>query len=108
VQARADSDWVQSLAFLHHHGFSETMRMHRLVLDVATATLAPFADAEHRPARARRLEGIFRPNGDNPIRTGNAVLQVGHWPVEVLVVDWQAAPSAGGNAMLSGRGDWPL
>ena len=36
VQARADSDWAQALAFLRHRGFSETMRMHRLVLDVAS------------------------------------------------------------------------
>jgi GNAT superfamily N-acetyltransferase len=50
LQARADSDWVQSLAFLHRRGFTETMRMHRLVLDVATATLAPFAGVEHRLA----------------------------------------------------------
>jgi len=36
LQARADSDRAQSLAFLKHRGFSETMRMHRLVLDVAS------------------------------------------------------------------------
>jgi hypothetical protein len=52
--------------------------------------------------------GTFRPNGGNPIRTGNAVLQIGDCPVAVLVVDWRAAPSAGGNATLLGRGDWPL
>lgn len=52
VQARADSDWVQSLAFLHHRGFTETMRMHRLVLDVASADLAPYADVERRLAAA--------------------------------------------------------
>lgn len=52
--------------------------------------------------------GTFRPNGGNPVRTGNALLHVGDHPVEVLVIDWQAAPSAGGNATLLGRGEWPL
>jgi len=50
VQARADSDRAQSLAFLQHRGFSETMRMHRLVLDVANADLRPFAGIERRLA----------------------------------------------------------
>jgi GNAT superfamily N-acetyltransferase len=50
VQARADSDRAQSLAFLQHRGFSETMRMHRLVLDVASADLRPFAGIERRLA----------------------------------------------------------
>jgi GNAT superfamily N-acetyltransferase len=52
VQARADSDWVRSLEFLRHRGFTETMRMHRLVLDIATATatVAPFAGVERRLA----------------------------------------------------------
>ena len=50
VQGRADSDQVQSLAFLQHRGFRETMRMHRLVLDVANADLRPFADIEQRLA----------------------------------------------------------
>jgi mycothiol synthase len=50
VQARADSDRAQSLAFLQHRGFSETMRMHRLVLDVADADLRPFAGIERRLA----------------------------------------------------------
>lgn len=69
VQARADSDWVQSLAFLHHRGFSETMRMHRLVLDVATATLAPFADVERRLA----VQGIVLTNlADEHRRIGDA------------------------------------
>lgn len=52
VQARADSDRAQSLAFLGHRGFSETMRMHRLVLDVASADLRPFAGIERRLAAA--------------------------------------------------------
>jgi GNAT superfamily N-acetyltransferase len=50
VQARADSDRAQSLAFLRHRGFSETMRMRRLVLDVANADLRPFAGIERRLA----------------------------------------------------------
>jgi hypothetical protein len=36
------------------------------------------------------------------------LLQVGDRRVEVLVVDWRAAPSAGGNAVLLGHGDRPL
>ena len=48
VQARADSGRAQSLAFLRHRGFRETMRMHRLVLDVANADLRPFAGIERR------------------------------------------------------------
>jgi len=50
VQARADSDREQSLAFLQHRGFRETMRMHRLVLDVANADLRPFGGIERRLA----------------------------------------------------------
>jgi GNAT superfamily N-acetyltransferase len=50
VQARADSGWAQSLAFLQHRGFSETMRMHHLVLDVVNADLRPFAGIERRLA----------------------------------------------------------
>jgi GNAT superfamily N-acetyltransferase len=50
LQARADSSWAQSLAFLRHRGFSETMRMHHLVLDVASADLSPFAGIERRLA----------------------------------------------------------
>jgi GNAT superfamily N-acetyltransferase len=50
VQARADSGRAQSLAFLQHRGFSETMRMHHLVLDVANADLRPFAGIERRLA----------------------------------------------------------
>jgi len=50
VQARADSNRAQSLAFLQHRGFSETMRMHHLVLDVANADLRPFAGIERRLA----------------------------------------------------------
>ncbi len=69
MQARADSDWVQSLAFLHHRGFSETMRMHRLVLDVAAATVAPFADVERRLA----AQGIVLTNlADEQRRIGDA------------------------------------
>ena len=50
VQARADSGRAQSLAFLRHRGFSETMRMHHLVLDVANADLRPFGGIERRLA----------------------------------------------------------
>ena len=50
VQARADSGRARSLAFLQHRGFSETMRMHHLVLDVADADLGPFAGIERRLA----------------------------------------------------------
>ena len=50
VQTRADSDRAQSLAFLQHRGFRETMRMHRLVLDVGNADLKPFAGIERRLA----------------------------------------------------------
>jgi GNAT superfamily N-acetyltransferase len=52
VQARADSDRAQSLAFLQHRGFTETMRMHHLVLDVADADLRPFAGIERKLAGA--------------------------------------------------------
>jgi GNAT superfamily N-acetyltransferase len=50
AQARADSDWAEALAFLQHRGFSETMRMHHLVLDVPNADLRPFAGIERRLA----------------------------------------------------------
>ena len=50
VQARADSGRAQSLAFLRHRGFSETMRMHHLILDVANADLRPFGGIERRLA----------------------------------------------------------
>jgi len=46
LQARADDDADESLAFLKRCGFTETMRMHRLVLRVAEAELSPFADLE--------------------------------------------------------------
>jgi len=54
LQARTESDRPQVLAFLARRGFVETMRMHRLVLDVASATLEPYADVERRLA----VEGI--------------------------------------------------
>ena len=50
LQARADSGRAEVLAFLTRRGFAETMRMHHLVLDVASATLAPYADLEPRLA----------------------------------------------------------
>jgi GNAT superfamily N-acetyltransferase len=50
VQARADSGRAQSLAFLQHRGFNETMRMHHLVLDVVNADLGPFAGIGRRLA----------------------------------------------------------
>ena len=52
--------------------------------------------------------GSFRPNGANPVGPGPAVLHVGGRALEVLVVDWRAAPSVGGNAILHGWSDWPL
>jgi GNAT superfamily N-acetyltransferase len=55
LQARTESDRLQALAFLSHRGFAETMRMHRLVLDVADATLGPYAGVESRLA----AEGIM-------------------------------------------------
>ncbi len=48
LQARAASDQAESLAFLLARGFAETMRMHRLVLQLREANLAPH---EHLPAR---------------------------------------------------------
>lgn len=54
MQARAESDRLQVLAFLSRRGFAETMRMHRLVLDVANATLEPYSGVEPRLA----AEGI--------------------------------------------------
>ena len=50
MQARTESDRLQVLAFLSRRGFAETMRMHRLVLNVADATLEPFAGVEARLA----------------------------------------------------------
>jgi GNAT superfamily N-acetyltransferase len=54
LQARADSGWTESLRFLRARGFTETMRMHRQVLDVAAATLGPYRAIEQRLA----AEGI--------------------------------------------------
>src|SRR5215472_2820616 len=54
LQARTESDRPQVLAFLTRRGFAEIMRMHRLVLDVASATLEPYAGVERRLA----AEGI--------------------------------------------------
>jgi len=54
LQARTESDHLEVLAFLSRRGFAETMRMHRLILDVADATLQPFAGIERRLA----AEGI--------------------------------------------------
>jgi GNAT superfamily N-acetyltransferase len=54
LQARTESDRPHVLAFLTRRGFAETMRMHRLVLNVPSATLEPFADVERRLA----AEGI--------------------------------------------------
>jgi GNAT superfamily N-acetyltransferase len=51
VQARADDDWTESLAFLHAHGFAETMRMHRQELRVEEAKLEPYREIEPRLAR---------------------------------------------------------
>jgi GNAT superfamily N-acetyltransferase len=54
LQARTEDDRPQALAFLARRGFAQTMRMHRLVLDVATAALTPHAGIERRLA----AEGI--------------------------------------------------
>jgi hypothetical protein len=67
--------------------------------------LTVHSTAQHRQGD---WSGTFRPNGGNPINTGNAVLHVGDRPVHVLVVEWQGAPSAGGTATLLGRDNWPL
>lgn len=50
LQARAGDDWTESLTFLRARGFVETMRMHRLVLDVGAATLEPYRRIEPRLA----------------------------------------------------------
>ena len=54
LQARTESDRPEVLAFLSRRGFAETMRMHRLALAVAGATLEPYAGVERRLA----AEGI--------------------------------------------------
>jgi GNAT superfamily N-acetyltransferase len=50
LQARADEDWLPAQAFLRVHGFAETMRMHRQVLDVASATIDAYREVETRLA----------------------------------------------------------
>jgi len=50
LQARAEDGWTDALRFLRAHGFAETMRMHRQVLDVAAATLGRVAGLESRLA----------------------------------------------------------
>jgi GNAT superfamily N-acetyltransferase len=69
LQARTESDRPQVLAFLTRRGFAETMRMHRLVLNVASATLAPYAGVERRIA----AEGIVLTTlADEQHRIGDA------------------------------------
>ena len=69
VQARTESDRLEVLAFLSRRGFAETMRMHRLVLDVAAATLTPYAGIERRLA----AEGIVLTTlADEQHRIGDA------------------------------------
>jgi GNAT superfamily N-acetyltransferase len=69
LQARTEDDRPQVLAFLTRRGFAETMRMHRLVLDVATATLTPYAGIERRLA----AEGIVLTTlADEQHRIGDA------------------------------------
>jgi GNAT superfamily N-acetyltransferase len=46
LQARADEDAADSLAFLDHRGFVETMRMRRMTLHVPEARTGAFADLE--------------------------------------------------------------
>jgi GNAT superfamily N-acetyltransferase len=50
LQARAEADARDSLSFLERRRFVETMRMHRLVLRVAEADLAPLAGRQTRLA----------------------------------------------------------
>jgi GNAT superfamily N-acetyltransferase len=53
LQARGRADWTDSLAFLEHRGFRETMRMESSVLAldrVDPAVLAAAADREHQLA----------------------------------------------------------
>jgi GNAT superfamily N-acetyltransferase len=52
LQARAASEAIEAGAFLARRAFVETMRMHRLVLRVAEANLAPFGGLEMRLAAA--------------------------------------------------------
>jgi GNAT superfamily N-acetyltransferase len=69
LQARTESDRPQVLAFLTRRGFAETMRMHRLVLNVASATLAPYVGVERRLA----AEGIVLTTlADEQDRIGDA------------------------------------
>jgi GNAT superfamily N-acetyltransferase len=69
LQARTESDRPQVLAFLNRRGFAETMRMHRLVLNVAGATLEPYVGLEHRLAG----DGIALTTlADELQRSGNA------------------------------------
>jgi GNAT superfamily N-acetyltransferase len=69
LQARTEDDRLQALAFLTRRGFAETMRMHRLVLDVATAILTPYAGIERRLA----AEGIVLTTlADEQHRIGDA------------------------------------
>jgi GNAT superfamily N-acetyltransferase len=69
LQARTESDRLQVLAFLSRRGFAETMRMERLVLNVAGATLEPYAGVERRLA----ADGIALTNlADELHRIGDA------------------------------------
>ena len=69
LQARTESDRPEVLAFLSRRGFAETMRMHRLVLDVANAALGQFADLESRLAAAGITLTTLQ---DEQHRTGDA------------------------------------
>jgi GNAT superfamily N-acetyltransferase len=69
LQARTESDRLQALGFLTRRGFAETMRMERLVLNVAGATLEPYAGVERRLA----ADGIALTNlADELHRIGDA------------------------------------
>jgi len=50
LQGLVGDAWTEALAFLRAHGFTETMRLHRLTLDVGSATLEPYRRVEPRLA----------------------------------------------------------
>ncbi|MCI0435896.1 MAG: GNAT family N-acetyltransferase, partial [Gemmatimonadetes bacterium] len=60
LQARADEDAADSLAFLEHRGFRETMRMQRMALDVSMANLGRFIDLERALVRDGITIGTLR------------------------------------------------
>jgi GNAT superfamily N-acetyltransferase len=101
LQARTESDRPEVLAFLNRRGFAETMRMHRLVLDVANATLEPYADLEGRLATA----GITLTTlGDEQRRIGDASwhhLSLAHHSAQEGWLDPDPDPDAGRDPPLA-------